>query len=496
MIKVLINNEEVIFNKEVTINEETLATSSVILNGVYPKSWEEDRDYVSRFYLPKDYSRCEFYDESELIFAGVVKNTGNISLNPREPKYCSLQVLDFKTLLSEGTTLDFVIANKTVREAIEQVTNAVANYGFVVGNVVLGSADDVIGAYSTLDKSAYDVYQYFAEITQSRWFTRRVDESTVAIDFYDADKLPRADNIEYTEAYWEENNIIDMTYSFSTADYRNKQVITSSETYANIETNEQLISNGYQTEFTTQQKLGVVNSVTVNGENKSIITNDEKDIGLTADFYYTPGETKFTSAETYSAGTEIVINYIAIIQGREIVYNTAEIQRLNNQLGINGTIARYENRNDVLYSKQLQSIAQNYLKYKGKAEITLKIETENSNLFFVGQQVYFNGPSELPDLVGDYMVKKKTTSFYLVNDVMYAFYTFELTNSYNSETAINFFDNQRAKANGNISQGEYVSRNVDVENTANIIFSNLQITELTIDGDNTLEAGLEMPLVG
>ena len=495
MIRVLINNEEVVFNKEVTINEETLATSSVILNGVYPKSWEEDRDYVSRFYLPKDYSRCEFYDDDELIFAGVVKNTGNISLNPREPKYCSLQVLDFKTLLSEGTTLDFVIANKTVKEAIEQVTNTVANYGFVVGNVVLDSADDVIGAYSTLDKSAYDVYQYFTEITKSRWFTRRIDESTIAIDFYDADKLPRADDIEYTEEYWAKNKIVDMTYSFSTADYRNKQVITSSETYANIESDEQLIANGYQTEFTTQQKLGVVNSVTVNGENKSIITNDEKDIGLTADFYYTPGETKFTSAETYSAGTEINVSYIAIIQGREIAYNTSEIQRLNNQLGINGTISRYENRNDVLYSKQLQSIAQNYLKYKGKAEITLKIETENSNLFFVGQQVYFNGPTELPDLSCDYMVKKKTSKFYLVNDVMYVFYTFELTNSYNAETAINFFDNQRAKANGNISQGEYVARNIDVENTANIIFSNLQITELEITNDNTLEAGLEMSLV-
>ena len=495
MIKVLINNEEVIFNKEVTINEETLATSSVILNGVYPKSWELDRDYISRFYLPKDYSRCEFYDDENLIFAGVVKNTGNISLNPREPKYCSLQVLDFKTMLSEGTTLDFVIADKTIREAIELVTNAISSYGFVVGNIMLDSADDIIGAYSTLDKSSYDVYQYISEITLSKWFTRRIDEKTVAIDFYDVDKLPKADDIEYTEDYWKQNNILDMSYSFSTADYRNKQVITSSETYANIETNEQLIANGYQTEFTVQQKLGIVNSIIVNGETKTVITNDEKDIGLTADFYYTPNESKFTSADTYSAGTEIQINYIAIIQGREIAYNTAEIQRINNQLGIDGTISRYENRNDVLYSKQLQSIAKNYIKYKGQAEITLKIETENSNLFFVGQQVYFNGPTELPDLSCDYMVKKKTSKFYLVNDVMYVFYTFELTNSYNAETAINFFDNQRAKANGNISQGEYVARNIDVENTANIIFSNLQITELEITNDNTLEAGLEMSLV-
>ena len=93
------------------------------------------------------------------------------------------------------------------------------------------------------------------------------------------------------------------------------------------------------------------------------------------------------------------------------------------------------------------------------------------------------------------MIKNKTSNFYIVNDEVNVFYTFELTNSYNSENAINFFDNQRNKANGNISQGEYIARNVDIENTANIVFSNLQITELEITGDNTLESGLEMPLI-
>lgn len=493
MIKVLINNEEVVFSQQLQISEETLATSSVILDSCYPKSWEEDRDYTSRFYFPKDYSRCEFYDDEELIFAGIVKNTGNISLNPREPKYCKLQILDFKTMLSEGTTLDFVIADKTVREAIEQVTSAIADYGFVVGNIVINGADDVIGAYSTLDKSAFDVYQYLAEITNAKWFTRRVDETTVAIDFYDPESLPRANQIEYNEEWWEDNSIDDMSFSYSTTDYRNKQVITSSETYANIESTEMKIANGYQTDFTTEQKIGTINSIKVNGVSKTVATNDEKNIGITSDFYYTVGENKFTASDTYSSGTEIEITYIAIIQGREVAYNTSEIQRISNQLGINGTIARYESRNDVLYSSQLQAIAINYIKYKGQAEVTLKIETHNTNLFFVGQQVYFNAPIE--DLKGDYMVKNKTSDFYIVNDEVNVFYTFELTNSYNSENAINFFDNQRNKANGNISQGEYIARNVDIENTANIIFSNLQITELEITGDNTLESGLEMPLV-
>lgn len=493
MIKVLINNEEVIFNQRIQITEEILATSSVILDSCYPKSWENDRDYVSRFYFPKDYSRCEFYDDDVLIFAGVVKNTGIISLNPREPKYCKLQILDFKTMLSEGITLDFVIANKSIQEAIEQVTNAIAGYGFIVGNIVLANSDEIIGAYSTLDKSAYDVYQYLAEITNSKWFTRRIDANTVAIDFYDQESLPRAKDIEYTEEWWKNNSINDMSFSFSTNDYRNKQVITSSGTYANIESVENKVANGYQTEFMTEQKIGKVNSIMVNNNEVTFATNDEKEIGITADFYYTPNSNVLTSNNIYSSGTEITITYISIIQGREVVYNTSEIQRISNQLGSDGTIARYESRNDVLYSSQLQSIAQNYIKFKGKAEITLKIQTLNSDLFKIGQQVFFNAPLE--ELKTDYMVKKKTTDLYIVNDIMYSFYTFELSNSFNSETAINYFDNQRSKANGNISQGEYIARNVDIENIANIVFRDLQITEVSISSDNVLETNLEAPLV-
>ena len=493
MIKVLINNEEVIFNQRIQITEEILATSSVILDSCYPKSWENDRDYVSRFYFPKDYSRCEFYDDDVLIFAGVVKNTGIISLNPREPKYCKLQILDFKTMLSEGITLDFVIANKSIQEAIEQVTNAIAGYGFIVGNIVLANSDEIIGAYSTLDKSAYDVYQYLAEITNSKWFTRRIDANTVAIDFYDQESLPRAKDIEYTEEWWKNNSINDMSFSFSTNDYRNKQVITSSGTYANIESVENKVANGYQTEFMTEQKIGKVNSIIVNDNEVTFATNDEKEIGITADFYYTPNSNILTSNNIYSSGTEITITYISIIQGREVVYNTSEIQRISNQLGSDGTIARYESRNDVLYSSQLQSIAQNYIKFKGKAEITLKIQTLNSDLFKIGQQVFFNAPLE--ELKTDYMVKKKTTDLYIVNDIMYSFYTFELSNSFNSETAINYFDNQRSKANGNISQGEYIARNIDIENIANIVFRDLQITEVSISSDNVLETNLEAPLV-
>ena len=58
MIKILINEEEVVCKNNLKIDEKMLATSSVVLSNCYPKSWEEDKDYVSKFYFPKDYAKC------------------------------------------------------------------------------------------------------------------------------------------------------------------------------------------------------------------------------------------------------------------------------------------------------------------------------------------------------------------------------------------------------------------------------------------------------
>ena len=66
MIKMYINNEEVVSNKEFTISEEMLATPSIVLNNCYPASWENTKDYVSRFYFPKDYSKCKILDDDNL----------------------------------------------------------------------------------------------------------------------------------------------------------------------------------------------------------------------------------------------------------------------------------------------------------------------------------------------------------------------------------------------------------------------------------------------
>lgn len=429
--------------------------------------------------------------DTTLLFSGIVKNTGNISLNPREPHYSSIEVLGYETFLSEGETLDFVIYEKTIEEAIDLVINTISDYGIIKGNINIKNPNDIIGAYSTKDKTAYDVFNYIADITQSRWTTRIIDENTIAIDFYDPDLMTNGIDLDFTQEFFANNNIIDMQYNYGTRDYRNKQVMNSNAVYSNIETNETIIADGYQTQFNTTDKIGNITKITLNGSEVIVKTKDEYELGYTCDFYYTPGNNYFESVDLVSTGAVLVIDYYAIIQGREILLNNTEINRVSSMTGRKGVISRYEDRNDATSTTELSQIGQSYLRYKGAPEIILTIESLN-DIWNIGEKVEFNN-APLNELATEYMVKKKTIHY--IPTVDNIFYDFELTSNFNSENAINYFDNQRSKNKGNIGQGETISRNIDISNTANVIFYDVDIQEVSVEDDNILNSTLNSPLV-
>ena len=101
----------------------------------------------------------------------------------------------------------------------------------------------------------------------------------------------------------------------------------------------------------------------------------------------------------------------------------------------------------------------------------------------------FNAP--LTELTTDYMVKTITTTYIATIDTI--FYEYELSSSYNSEQDINYFDNQRAKSFGNIGEGEFIARNIDIENEANIIFYDTTFEEIETLGNNLLDSVLDSP---
>ena len=285
-----------------------------------------------------------------------------------------------------------------------------------------------------------------------------------------------------------------MSYSYGSNDYRNKQIMTSNEVYGSILQTQTIVANGYQTQFDTELKIGQITSITANGTQLTIATNEQKELGFNADIYYTPGNNYFESADLRSTGEILIVNYIAIVEGRQIITNGTEINRVATATGRKGIVARYENRNDANTSTELQLIGQSYIRYKGTPEIKLTI-VSRKNIWNIGDRVQFNAP--INELATEYMVKKKTINRILANPSSeeHIVYTYEMTSSFNSEQAINYFDNQRAKAKGNIGKSEYITRNVDIENVANIIFYGSNVEQATITGDNTLQATLSSPII-
>ena len=497
MIRIFIDNEEVVSNKTFEISEEMLKTSSTVLNNCYPLSWEQDHDYTTRFYYPKDYSKCEIYQDNQVIFTGVVKNTGNISLNPRDPKYCSIQILSYETFLSEGKILDYVITNETVTEAIEELIDKISDYGVEVGVLAIPDNQNVtINAYSTLNQSPYDVLQYLAEISACHWTTTYTN-GVVKIWFYAnvQDGGPgREVDLSY-ENLLTNPNILNISWNLNTRDYRNRQVIKSNKVFSSIITSEFLYANGYETTYTLTQPVGIINSILVNGVEKTFVNKDQKNPGIYADFYYEVDSNIIESDDLYVNGTEIEISYNAIIEGRQVINNSNEITRISDTTGINGTIERYETRNDVTSNNELIDIATTYLKYKGNPEKTITIKTQNSDLLInKGNYVNFTIAS-FPELQGRYLCKTKKTQITQTGNSGVVFYELVLTSSENVETAINYFDNQRRKVESNIGAGQFITRNIDINNEALIEFENTVATEITATGDNVLNCVLNAPLV-
>ena len=591
--KIYINDEEVLCNRNLVIEKSLSQPSSVILNNVYPKTWENDKDYVSRFYMPKDYSpvriinentetksynikhnvrvkknrtittKIEYSDKDlnyirvtpgytytikaknysmtdtlyiyeansikidenslttleqfgaqslrtisvtptkeyivakeemkildisvsvtdNLMFSGLIKNSGNISLNPRYPHYSTLQAIDYSTLLSEGECLNYVLKEMTILEAITKLVTD--QKGFMVGTIDIDN-DEVLAPYNCNEKTTYDVLQYLSEITGAKWFCEAISKDIVLINFYMPSRLPEGNQINYTTDYFSTNEITDITYSYNAKDYRNKQAIVNDECKPSITQTETYSFNG--SEVTTLYPIYSVVSITSGTREYSVASDVEKQAGVIADFYYDYGSNQITGE--IPTNIVLTITYYPIIVAREVAYNLDEINRISTATNRNGVISRYEKREDTKDENALSQIAKTYIEYKGVPEIILSI-TSQKDLFKLGTQVIFNGP--LDDLKTRYLVKGIKTNMTITDNQQVTFYTYELSSSFNDENAINFFDNQRRKMEGNLSEDEYIARFIDIPSQTNIIFYGATFEPVEID-NTTLEAELEVEI--
>ena len=75
-------------------------------------------------------------------------------------------------------------------------------------------------------------------------------------------------------------------------------------------------------------------------------------------------------------------------------------------------------------------------------------------------------------LKDEYYVKSISTQCNTNNadNKAYIFRTYTLVNNFNFEYATNYFDNQRAKMIGNIQDGQYIDRDIEIQDIITISF--------------------------
>lgn len=494
-IHMYIAGEEVVCDKEIVVAEKLLNTNSTALYNCYPLSWEQDKDYVSRFYFPKDYSKFELVVNETTAFRGVVKRSKPVNLSPFQPHWATLQVLDYKTFLSEGNQLNFVLKDVTISQAIEQILEAYEGYNFVVGNLNIGDKEnDIIKNYNCNEKTPYDCLSYIADLTQSVWCTR-YDGDNVAIDFYGYENLPVGKYILYDQEYCKNNSIISITHEFDSDDYRNVQIVTADDVQSNITLENQFIVNGVEQTFILDEAVANIQSVTLAG---NPITFGVEETGVDYDLYYKYNSNEVKLVANNLAGTILKITYYPVVNGRAKLKNPVEVNRIATQNSNIGEIARYEKRDEAYTSQELGLIAQSYLYFKGKQAVTLEVKTINNDMWNVGDTCYFDNKNieALDDLAGNYIVKSKTIQIIQnnANNKAQIFYVYELINNFNFESAVNYFDNQRAKRIGNINDGDFINRYIDFEDSVNIIFEGYTMEDITVEAQNELDAELEFNL--
>lgn len=494
-IHMYIAGEEVVCDKEIDVAEKLLNTNSTALYNCYPLTWETDKDYVSRFYFPKDYSKFELLVNGVTAFRGVIKRSKPVNLSPFQPHWATLQVLDYKTFLSEGNQLNFVLKDVSITQAIIKILEAYQGYNFVAGNIVIGEkANDIIKNYNCNEKTPYDCLSYLADLTQSVWFTR-YDGNNIAVDFYSYDNLPTGKYILYDKTYFKNNSIVSITHEFDSDDYRNVQIVTAEEVQSNVILENQFIVNGVQQTFTLDEPVANIQSVTLAG---NPITFGVEETGVEYGLYYKYNSNEVKLVSNNLAGTILKIKYYPVVNGRAKLKNPLEINRIATQNSNIGEIARYEKRDEAFTSNELGQIAQSYLYFKGRQAVTLEVKTINNDMWNVGDTCYFdnNDTEVLEDLVGTYIVKSKTIQIIQNNadNTAQIFYIYEMINNFNFESAINYFDNQRAKRIGNINDGDFINRYIDFEDSINVIFDGFTMEEIEVEAQNELEAELEFNL--
>lgn len=474
-LKLIINGIEMDFSNNFSASAHPTNFSNMIFHEVIPKDKNFYPENLKVQNYAEEFSIGEVYAGDQLIFFGIVNSTGRLNLNPFTPKTKTVEIADFRKWLSIQKPIPLLFFNEFPENLVNTLIEKLNEPKIVVGTLDF-STNELIGAYSTVDKSPYQVLkEVVAKQTNSILYFQINTQQQITINYKSNDTLANdiepliidLNNLDLLKEY----KILDIEFESNADKYSNIVKVESSNVIANIVTEEKITILDKDS-FTLNNVVGKVSNNIANTylyklatptvKQSAIILNEEfyKE-GQYYDVLYKTGNNIIKINKKY-LDQDWVLNFGYFIKRKTSVElsNTQEIARIASFSMTKGEVYRYERLNDLTNFNDLLKAT----------ESNLEIYKNTERIIYITSEIPLYDILDVVEVVSQ--ENDKVSGLYLVHEInvdingssikdasnnnnfILPVFSTVLKATKNTDNIVNEFDNQNFRDNPVVNQAE------------------------------------------
>ncbi|BAW18182.1 hypothetical protein MBVG596_0371 [Mycoplasmopsis bovigenitalium] len=447
------------FSKDIEFNYHATNFSRVVLHNVIHKEiLESGLHFSTHPYMSKldTLALATLTSNGKAIFTGLINSQGRYSLNPKAIKDRSIELVDIRLWLSKKTPPDLTFEDVNPSDALDAIIETMQEPKIKRGKVSF-SDNTPISAYDTTNKSPYSLLKdVLAVQTKSFLYFNQDQNGNLLINYASEFDFLNREVPVLNYDNWSEFQLLDIKLEENTDGYFNKLRVASDNVLSTYEINEKVSATNEMKSIWVSQPIGKIasngseaksyyikNNNTEKTELLEIATKEEYTKGKKCHLYFNEGERELVFNNVWDwDNTTLNIFYHSLNKGGVTVENASEISRIRELNTFNGDVFKFEQFNDLADYGDLFNKAKNYLNINSRPRKELKIITTKPFLE-IGDfvELAFNDFK----FDGRYVCYGFNVKFSANVNSLHI--TYDLRNSFNSDTLVNFYDDDGYRKN-------------------------------------------------
>lgn len=448
-LKLLINGEEYDFSNNITFSFHPTNFSTITFNDVIAK---KNNKFPLNIQNPnkvnREFTFAELWQDNQLIYFGIVNDTGRFSLFPNKLKTFSVVITDFRKFLSSTNPINKLYRNKTPQEIVNDVVEFLNEEKISIGKLNFTN-NEPIQAYSSVNKNAYQILKNVITKLSNSFLYFTIENNKILINYKSEEDMKNISPIKLDSndlQFLKTFKIKDIVFENETYDYANFLTYTSENIVSTFPTTEYdlLINENIYLKskpITIDSDIEKTFIISQDGTKRKAIFLNEKNVtsGKIYDFLYNPENNILKSNESIR-GQKLTITYYTKGKVTFQDKNSKEIVEISKISGTNGIVAKYDKFNDLSYSNDLLRQLKTDLE---------QFSSPNRKIIITSEEPIW----ELTDVVEVQFNIEEVDGLYLVHSVngksqiigesgKMQEYEYELKQTKNFDNIINKFDNQ------------------------------------------------------